>query len=305
METTTKAPETNTIPLPPLEPEGQNLPAVDDDDFDPVEISKIAEKHRKKNIQLIKCTDRFDWVVFLSPEGDRNWQLSGSGCAKLMALTRLSIRNVDPDPKAVPYRKEPTASGGYMYVYSGILYSNLRSMPIMGVRSSDDKFFSMKKGEKIPIESMNEGDILKASQTNMLSRGLKQFLGFGSVDEEYLDKYFKDNNWEPRTVGYVRGAKGGDTRTVQDKESQVNDAKKRDEIRAWCLEMGGQDADEASRILKQLTAFGDFGGFDKPDRISGKSLNINYKKVKEEYEKWVKTLETSTPQQDKEPPVGK
>lgn len=179
--------------------------------------------------------------------------------------------------------------GGY-YIYSctvGVAWkTGLGEVTAMGTCSSRDRFFSMRDGQRKPMEEIDETNIIKKCATNGKGNALRSLFGFGNLTWERLEDLGIPHD-QVEAVKY--DGKGGGKKDENPEASEAT----RDKIRAMVLEMNNQDPRAAEADLERITAWVNKKNEQVPGKrnvkhITEKALPIALGKVQAEHAKWKK-----------------
>lgn len=193
----------------PISPD-QDLVAPDADllavSAEPMELDEAFMRRLNKNVDnyrqiittSIKLTNPSDWTEL----GGKPYMQS-SGAEKVASPFHVSHEA----PIRERMEREDAKGKYYIYTHTARFYSRLlnRSIVVTGTCSSRDQFFSMRGGEPIPQEDVDESNILKASYTNMVVSGITRLLGIRNLTWEQLAQ----GGIAQDKVGKVAFRKGG------------------------------------------------------------------------------------------------
>jgi len=250
---------------------GEEVPvAIGSDNL--VKMAEFAEKrvdaiNRIKRAAL-RVTNVRDWT---NQNGNPYLQVSGS--EKVARLFGISWR-ID-EPKLTEYD-----DGHFGFSYKGYFTLGVATIEFEGSRSSKDGFFSKAHGKDIPPSEIDRNGVKKAALTNTIGNGVTRILGIRNL------------SWEDLKDAGINIS--GMAKVDYKKKEMSKDAKEqRDKIGEMIMEMAGNDKEEASKILEDLTSFTAKDGKEVKGKksladLSEKAVPVTYGKVKEEYEKWQK-----------------
>lgn len=269
--------------------DGETLPALLAQDQ--VLMSVRRAKERIAAFVLIKqyalqTTNANDWAKI----GDAPY-LEDTGAEKIAGLFAPEIGKPE-------IRKETFPDGHYMYTCDGVASWGGKTIPVMGTRSTHDKFFieydyeldekgDRKKDDKgrfIKIELSTEelllrisaGNVRKSALTNYRCNAIKDVLGLEGITWEELETF--------------AGIKKEDVGGYDFKQQEMGDEEKDQvkETERMLIEMHG----DYSSVLEEMTTFqgnkGQVPGKRKVSALSEKQIPHVYRKVKEAYSNWQK-----------------
>jgi hypothetical protein len=191
--------------------------------------------------------------------------------------------------------KNKDASGHYSYTYTAkfSLSRSGRQIEATGMRSSRDDFFTGKEKKdkdgnvvqkaKSP-EEIDERDVRLAAYTNCMNNGVKRILpGLRNIAVSDLEKA-KLNTKAIKSYSF-------DTKQPDEMSEDSKDL--RQKMKDMLTEVYGEDEEAKSNALKTITTFTAkdgkaVEGYGSVDKISEKSIRINYDRVKKSYENWKK-----------------
>lgn len=227
----------------------------------------------------LKATTSHDWVSL----GGRPY-LQDTGTEKIAGLFSPTVSKPN-------ITRENFPDGHYMYICDGEAYWGGKSIPVMGSRSSRDKFFvqydyTEKEGKRVRVELSTEellmridpGDVRKSALTNYRNNAIKDVLGLEGITWEDL-----------KAVGITKDAVTAVEYTPQ---SMSGDAQgKATEVEYMLVEMYGKDyAAQLVRITENTDQNGKkWPGIKTLAGCSEKKMPIVHRSVKKEYDAWKKT----------------
>lgn len=262
--------------------ENQTLPALLSQDQ--VLMSVHRAKERVEAFVLIKqyalkATNKNDW----SNIGDKPY-LEDTGSEKIAGLFA-------PEIGKPVISKEVFSDGHYMYTCDGIASWGGKTIPVMGTRSTRDKFFieydyETVEGKRQKIELSTEelllrisaGNVRKSALTNYRNNAIKDVLGLEGITWEELFEF----------AGIKKEDVTGYTFNQQEMSGDAKDKAK--DTEKMLVEMYGNDY--AAQLVK-LTENTDNSGKKWPGiktltGCSEKKLPIVHRQVKKEYDTWKK-----------------
>jgi hypothetical protein len=233
----------------------------------------------------LKATTPLDWANL----GGKPY-LQDTGAEKVAGLFSPTI--------GVPIiTKEFAPDGHYTYFCDGLASWGGKEIPVMGSRSSKDKFFvqydyetidGKRKRVELSIEELisriDPGDVRKSALTNYRNNAIKDVLGLEGITWADL----ADAGIEKDDVSSVEYGN-------QEMDDKAKD--KKAEIVKMMTEMHGKNY---KKQLEELTANTDKNGKEWPgvknlDRCSEKKLPIVHRQVKDVYDKWNAGNKKETP----------
>jgi len=255
--------------------ENNSVPMIYDDEI--VNMANQAERRieaiNKMKLMALRVTNAHDWT----DQGGKPY-LQVSGAEKIARLFGVSWRIDEPSI----YVEE---SGHFEYTYKG--YFNIKGAEIeaIGVRSSKDPFFGMKKGSPKPVSEIDKGDVKKAAYTNCIGNGVTRLLGLRNLAWSDLE-----------SIGVKQGDVGKVTYSNNTAEMSEEAKNHKIRIEEMLNEMCGNDLIKVNACLLKITSFkGTDGkmvvGKSSVDDLSEKAVTVTYGKVKAEYEKWLEKQE--------------
>lgn len=136
---------------------------------------------RKIKTLAIKQTNRNDFVDM----GGKPY-LQASGAEKIARLFGISWRICEGYPK----KEQITDEKGtyYMYTYKGEFTMGGKSIEIIGTCSQKDKFLGTQGDKARPASEIDETNIIKKANTNMIVRGVTTILGIRNLTWEEVEE---------------------------------------------------------------------------------------------------------------------
>lgn len=232
----------------------------------------------KIKIYALKATTNNDWVAL----GNRPY-LQDTGTEKIAALFSPVVSMPD-------ITKESFPDGHYTYFCDGMASWGGKEIPVMGSRSSKDKFFvqydyvddgNKKKRVELSTDELlgriDSGDVRKSALTNYRNNAIKDVLGLEGVTWEDLEAA------GIKKQDVVGVEYGGDEQSPEAKDNKSK-------IATLMTEMYGPNY---SARLKELTAWETKDGQKRAGKtslngVSDKQMYVIYGKVKTAYEAWQK-----------------
>lgn len=271
--------------------EEQNLPALLSQDA--VLMSVQRAKERIAAFVLIKqyalaATNKDDWSNI-----GGNPYLEDTGAEKVAGLFAPEIGRPTINREVFP-------DGHYMYTCDGIASWGGKSIPVMGTRSSRDKFFieydyecddrgNRKKddnGRFIKVELSTEellnrisaGNVRKSALTNYRNNAIKDVLGLEGVTWEELKEFADIDKKDVSGYEFTQTEMSGDAKD------------KAKEIERMLVEMFGKNYGQQ---LASLTENRDksgklWAGVKSLDKCSERKMAVVYGQVKKAYTAWEK-----------------
>lgn len=245
------------------------------------DIIYIAEQAEKRVAAIntimkaaLKMTTHLDWVNI-----GGNPYLQETGASKIARLMGVSWQ-IEPPFKVYDEDK----SGHYSYRTKGSFIFAGAEITANGLRSTRDDFFSSTGKDKPPKQpqDINERDVMQAAYVNCLNRGIKTIIpGLRNITTEHLTKAGID----------VSKLKGYGFNKANQAEMSDDAKNQKDEIISILKKVYGDRW--ASVGLKSATEFTGRDGSlveGKTDinKLSEKQIGVTYKKVKANYERWLK-----------------
>jgi hypothetical protein len=260
----------------------------------PDNIRKYAEQQKEIKRQVLRCTNKIDWV----PMGD-NMYLTRGGCNKIAALYGISTYFDEPIIEKIENEKQPGAYKVTVRVTCRMTHPALGTTierEEYGSAESTDDFFAKrvkweeKDGQKVkeeyylPVSEINQSNVVKKAVTNASNRAIKSIAGIENVMlDDLKDLGFDVENM--KAVNYDRGSKGGSkSDTWTQKDSDVAN-----EVRQILWECAAHDNAAYEAILIRLTEF-EIDGRKIPGKkslkdLSAKQLKYLPKKAREEFQR--------------------
>lgn len=243
----------------------------------------------------LKATTCHDWVNL----GGRPY-LQDTGTEKIAGL-------FSPTVSKPIITRENFPDGHYMYTCDGEAIWGGKSIPVMGSRSSRDKFFIQydhitENGQRKRVElstdellkRINPGDVRKSALTNYRNNAIKDVLGLEGI------------TWEDLLE--AAGIKKDDVLGVEYNQTEMSEGAKdkAKETEKMLVEMYGKDY---GAQLARITENKDRGGKLWPGiktlaGCSEKKLPIVHRQVRKEYDAWKKTSGKKEPTQPKTELLG-
>lgn len=225
----------------------------------------------------LKMTTHLDWVNI----GGTPY-LQETGASKIGRLLGVSWQ-IDP-----PYKINDTDnSGHYSYRANGRFFFAGAEIDAYGLRTTHDDFFIGSAGtpehpkvQKKP-QDVDERDVMQAAYTNCLNNGIKRIVpGLRNITFDYLKEGGIDTD-KIRGYSFNTGAPAEMSGEAKDQKG---------EIERMLKEMCGN---KWTQGLQKLTAFtgkdgAEVAGKSDINKLTEKQVPFTLKKVKTEYDKWIK-----------------
>lgn len=135
---------------------------------------------RKIKTLAIKQTNKHDFVDM----GGKPY-LQASGAEKIARLFGISWRICEGYPKKDQITDEKGTY--YMYTYKGEFTMGGKSIEIIGTCSQKDKFLGTQGDKARPASEIDETNIIKKANTNMIVRGVTTILGIRNLTWEEVE----------------------------------------------------------------------------------------------------------------------
>ena len=129
---------------------------------------------RKIKTLAIKQTNPHDWVDMQGKP-----YLQSSGAEKIARMFGISWRICEGYPKREDIKDEKGSY--YMYTYKGEFTMGGKSIEIIGTCSQKDKFLGTQGKAERPASEIDETNIIKKANTNMIARGITTILGIRNL----------------------------------------------------------------------------------------------------------------------------
>lgn len=159
---------------------------------------------RKIKTLAIKQTNSNDWVDMQGKP-----YLQSSGAEKIARMFGISWRICEGYPKKETMQDEKGSY--YMYTYKGEFTMGGKSIEIIGTCSQRDKFFGKDKNAENglkPASEIDETNIIKKANTNMIARGITTILGIRNLTWDEIKNGGVDQK-KTNKVTYASGGAGG------------------------------------------------------------------------------------------------
>jgi hypothetical protein len=271
--------QTEIVPVEVL----KEKPLILSDDFQTMEeLTKQAEKQvdfvKKVKIISVRVTNYMDWI-----NQDGNPYLEVSGTMKINQLWGVSISDQKIDIQTITDEK-----GTYkVVVVTGKGTWRGHTIEDVGTCTTRDQLFSKAYGVEKKQEDVSLENVIKAATTNFHNRLIKKIIGLKFTWEDLQEAGLDvEKIKEGRKVKH---ASKGQASTDEEKQKQI-------QIGKWLVEMHGEA--DAPGMLKIITAFTvkdektkkpkAIEGVSSCGQLRGKRLDINYSKVKNIHDKWLK-----------------
>jgi hypothetical protein len=246
-----------------------------------MQMARFSRQIVEKAVQI---TSPRDWV-----DQSGHPYLTEAGGMKVASVLPVSIWCTEK-----PCKTWQDDDKGRFYIYQceyGAAWKGgLGSVTAIGTASSRDKLLGTVEGEDRPLSEIDETNILKKCGTNGRHNAIVRLLGLQNLSWEQVESWGIDKS---KVVSVERNGK----RTKKDDKDPEKAEKYRSEIRRMIMEMNGNDPKMAEEHLQRVTSFaGSDGNIVKGKRnvkhLSEKAAKVNYGKVKDEYEAWLKKPRT-------------
>lgn len=129
---------------------------------------------RKIKTLAIKQTNPHDWV-----DMDNKPYLQSSGAEKIARMFGISWKICEGYPKKEQIQDEKGSY--YMYAYKGEFTMGGKSIEIIGTCSQKDKFLGTQGKKERVASEIDETNIIKKANTNMIVRGVTTILGIRNL----------------------------------------------------------------------------------------------------------------------------
>jgi len=146
-------------------------------------IGEIAELNKTIFLGLLKMTVPGDFIIFGS--GDKRRAEIGTAACERIAKIGVNITEV----KQIKEMRSDDKGSYYNYVTTGTATFRNRSVPVISIVSSRDKFYGKEDGKLKENWEISEGDVQKASWRGILKEGVKTMLGLRRLDPAELESY--------------------------------------------------------------------------------------------------------------------
>lgn len=239
------------------------------------EAKALVDYSNKIREIALKNTNANDWVLF----DDKPYMTEG-GVKKTLSLCGASVIGTKIEKEIL---KE---AGGLVVIYftaTGKICFNNRIYENIGTSSTKDRFFAerrryadhpegqWKKGDKylLDLDEVDIPSVRKKSVTNLQHRLLDMILTLRPTKEDLKNA----NITVTQGFRHSTGAKGGSTDSADEK-------KVRTEIASILARVASDRGLPEADVLRGVTAFQGFNGYDNVDRVSSKMLNKTLGKLK-------------------------
>ena len=248
-------------------------------------LEKRIEGFEKVKTFAIKLTTPTDWILY----GDHPY-LPSYACEKIARI--LNIEWFGIDGGELRPEKMRHDSGHYTYVVSGKfrikLGSYQREISVMGKASSQKPFFSKAKGRTVPIEEINESDVMMAAYSNFVVQGVTRLLGIRGITLDDLKQHGLD----------VAKIEKVDFRTeysdkMTDEQKEVLAA-----VDKMLSILANNDPEAKKKMLQQATEWTTQQGEKVPGKsnikeVTSKQLPYLYRRIRNQFVAYLKSgLET-------------
>ena len=149
-------------------------------------LAETAERradamHKIKRVAL-KLTNASDWVN----EGGKPY-LQASGAEKIARMFGISWRIESPE-------RINEEAGHYSYSYKGIFSLAGASIEAIGIRSSNDPFFTTRYSKDrvkltLPATQVDRANVQKSAYTNLLANGITRIMGLRNLTWDDLAQF--------------------------------------------------------------------------------------------------------------------
>ncbi len=112
----------------------------------------------------------------------------------------------------------------YLYTVTGYAQlgkSETDRVETFGTCASNDLFFSTRKGEALPMDAVDEGNIMKSAHTNFMVRAITTLLGLRNLTWDDIAKYGITQNGKGKIDYNANANKAADTKTSQAAEKKA------------------------------------------------------------------------------------
>ena len=259
-----------------------------------IKIARLKAQFMKKfMMEVLELTSRTDWVAFRkkdpasgNPIGNE-WRLTHSGAERIMSFAGIQLSGPDGPGSLLTYSKKRAEDDGYIYRYEGMMrmkfFGAYRAYQCFGACSTSKAFHRMVNGKRKPINEIDEVDIMKDAHSDMLKRGVRGIIGFGSQGDDAMDAWFEKKGWKMPEVGFAGGGQGGNATTTDDREVQQK-------VAAMLKDLAGEGQEAQADYLEKMTEFkgrdgGMVSGLRSIKALKDKRLEVTYGKLKAEHAK--------------------
>lgn len=165
------------------------------------QAERREELVRKIKILAIKQTNKNDFVDM----GGKPY-LQASGAEKIARLFGISWKICEGYPKKETITDEKGTY--YMYTYKGEFTMGGKSIEIIGTCSQKDKFLGTQGNKERPASEIDETNIIKKANTNMIARGITTILGIRNLTWDEVNQGGVEQK-QTSKVTYATGGAGG------------------------------------------------------------------------------------------------
>lgn len=248
------------------------MPLLTQEQIDRAEKA-VEQVKRVKNIAL-SVTSEFDWRDM----GGRPY-LEASGVFKVARLFGISFVDVGVNDKT------SQIDGRTIITYTAHVTAAFNGGTIeeIGIATSDDDFFSKKKGVRLPLSEIDLASVQKKALTNAQSRALKKILGLGGLSWDDI-KAAKVDRGKVGAVDYDKGKPAGSA-TEGGRGSMASSAKIR--LRNMLADLAAWNDTNETDLLRYYTEFkgkdGNPTSASSIDRMSDKWAAATLPKVERDW----------------------
>jgi len=238
------------------------------------EVAQQAEARVEAMKTIMRAALRFTHAGDWTDIGGRPY-LNSSGAEKI-ANIGVTVDKISRSK----FFDEDDDGRYYVWEYVGTFAIAGRSIESVGTCSSRDEFFAKREGAIVPLQHVDQTNIMKSAYSNLLVNGISRLLGLRNPSWEDLQTAGIDIK-DVSKVEFGKGTKGG---------SVAGEPEMRREIDEKLRALSGGDPKVAETTLEMLTTFkGKDGkqvsGVRQTSRLKAKRLEIALEKVRAEYDR--------------------
>lgn len=233
----------------------------------------LIEFQNKATKLIIKRTKNEDWLMI-----GKNPYPMESAVKKALQTIGASISNLRIEEEIITERHNGSDFKVKYFTAYGDMIFNGRTAQAIGTSSSKDKFFAertRKNGDSsvkylLTLDEVDLPSVKKKAVTNLYKRGLDLIMKLNPTEAE-----LKELGITPISgFSFAQGTQGGSVDTPEIKELRTK--------LSTLLATASKELNRPiSAILKESTAFNDFGGYLSVDRVSANMLPKAIMKITE------------------------
>lgn len=225
----------------------------------------------------------------LKPSAFMDWnetpRLTADACEHIARLFGVSWRGTTLE------RKDGRDKDGQMYYWVAKAVFSLPNaidfIEAVGTASVRDELWAKRGGQILPMEEIDETNIMKKAISNMIANGVPRLLGMADLTYEDLEAAGIDR----QAVGSVKFKGKGGSAAGKEQKWTANDQQRSTELGQMLMAMADNEGERAAELLEEFTAFEGRDGKQVPgvrerSKLSSGRLKVAHDVVKKAHDAW-------------------